>query len=72
MQTILEKQIKAGGGEKDDLGRDAFLEWAWAWNAESGGTIVATAAATESAFRTAGDQRPWRPGEGNGRVVPLA
>ncbi|MGB7565093.1 MAG: valine--tRNA ligase [Prochlorococcaceae cyanobacterium] len=40
VQTILEKQIKAEGGDKDDLGRDAFLERAWAWKAESGGTIV--------------------------------
>jgi valyl-tRNA synthetase len=40
VQTILERQIKAEGGSKDDLGRDAFLERAWAWKAESGGTIV--------------------------------
>ena len=40
VQTILEKQIQAEGGRKDDLGRDAFLERAWAWKAESGGTIV--------------------------------
>jgi len=40
VQTILEKQIKAEGGSKDDLGRDAFLERAWTWKAESGGTIV--------------------------------
>jgi len=40
VQTILERQIKAEGGSKDDLGRDVFLERAWAWKAESGGTIV--------------------------------
>ena len=40
VQTILEKKIQAEGGSKDDLGRDAFLERAWAWKAESGGTIV--------------------------------
>jgi valyl-tRNA synthetase len=40
VQTILEKQLQAEGGSKDDLGRDAFLERAWAWKAESGGTIV--------------------------------
>lgn len=40
VQSILEKRIKAEGGSKDDLGRDAFLERAWAWKAESGGTIV--------------------------------
>jgi valyl-tRNA synthetase len=40
VQTILEKQIKAEGGSREDLGRDAFLERAWAWKAESGGTIV--------------------------------
>ncbi|MFQ6537673.1 MULTISPECIES: valine--tRNA ligase [Aphanothece] len=40
VQTILEKQIHAEGGSRDDLGRDAFLERAWSWKAESGGTIV--------------------------------
>ncbi|CAK6687320.1 valine--tRNA ligase [Synechococcus sp. BA-124 BA4] len=40
VQSILERQIKAEGGSKDDLGRDAFLERAWSWKAASGGTIV--------------------------------
>ena len=40
VQTILEKQLKAEGKRKEDLGRAAFLEKAWAWKAESGGTIV--------------------------------
>jgi valyl-tRNA synthetase len=40
VQTILEKQLKAAGQRKEDLGREAFLEKAWAWKAESGGTIV--------------------------------
>jgi valyl-tRNA synthetase len=40
VQTILEKQLKAEGASKDDLGRDAFFERAWAWKAQSGGTIV--------------------------------
>jgi valyl-tRNA synthetase len=40
VQTILERQLKAEGTSKDHLGRDAFFERAWAWKAESGGTIV--------------------------------
>ena len=40
VQTILEKQLQAEGQRKEDLGREAFLERAWAWKAESGGTIV--------------------------------
>ncbi|MCP9775471.1 valine--tRNA ligase [Cyanobium sp. WAJ14-Wanaka] len=40
VQTILEKQLKADGQSKEALGREAFLERAWAWKAESGGTIV--------------------------------
>ena len=40
VQTILEKQLRAEGTSKDHLGRDAFFERAWAWKAESGGTIV--------------------------------
>lgn len=40
VQTILEKQLKAEGKTRDDLGRDAFLARAWEWKAESGGTIT--------------------------------
>jgi valyl-tRNA synthetase len=40
VQTILEKQLKAEGQTRDDLGREKFLERAWQWKAESGGTIV--------------------------------
>ena len=40
VQTILERQLKADGLRKEDLGRGAFLEKAWRWKAESGGTIV--------------------------------
>ena len=40
VQTILEKQLKAEGQRKEDLGREAFLEKAWEWKAASGGTIV--------------------------------
>lgn len=39
-QTILEKQLKQEGKTRDDLGREKFLERAWQWKAESGGTIV--------------------------------
>ncbi|MBW0167448.1 MAG: valine--tRNA ligase [Vulcanococcus sp.] len=40
VQTILEKQLKAEGKRKEDLGREAFLEKALEWKAQSGGTIV--------------------------------
>ena len=40
VQTILEKQLRLEGRAKEDLGRATFLERAWAWKAESGGTIV--------------------------------
>ncbi|MBW0175277.1 MAG: valine--tRNA ligase [Vulcanococcus sp.] len=40
VQTILEKQLKAEGKRKEDLGREAFLEKAWEWKVQSGGTIV--------------------------------
>jgi valyl-tRNA synthetase len=40
VQTILEKQLKAEGQRKEDLGREAFLDKAWQWKAQSGGTIV--------------------------------
>ena len=40
VHTILDKQIKAEGQTLEALGRDQFLERAWKWKAESGGTIV--------------------------------
>ncbi|WP_320666740.1 valine--tRNA ligase [Prochlorococcus sp. MIT 1307] len=40
VQTILEKQLKAEGISPEQLGREAFLERAWSWKAESGGRIV--------------------------------
>ena len=40
VQTILERQLKAEGKTREDLGREKFLERAWQWKEESGGTIV--------------------------------
>jgi valyl-tRNA synthetase len=40
VQTILEKQLRAEGKTRQSIGREAFLEKAWQWKAESGGTIV--------------------------------
>ena len=40
VQTILEKQLKAEGKTRYDLGREKFLERAWEWKAKSKGTIV--------------------------------
>ena len=40
VQTILERQLKAEGKTRDDLGREKFLQRAWEWKEESGGTIV--------------------------------
>jgi valyl-tRNA synthetase len=40
VQTILDKQIKAEGKTNQEVGREKFLDRAWKWKAESGGTIV--------------------------------
>ncbi|MBW4650414.1 MAG: valine--tRNA ligase [Kastovskya adunca ATA6-11-RM4] len=40
VQAILEKQLKAEGTTRYELGREKFLERAWRWKEESGGTIV--------------------------------
>ena len=40
VQTIIEKQLKAEGKTRYDLGREKFLERAWQWRKESGGNIV--------------------------------
>ncbi|MFW6264461.1 MAG: valine--tRNA ligase, partial [Cyanobacteriota bacterium] len=39
-QTIIERQLKAEGKTRYDLGREDFLKRAWQWKEESGGTIV--------------------------------
>ncbi|NEQ80396.1 MAG: valine--tRNA ligase [Moorea sp. SIO2I5] len=40
VQTILDRKLQAQGKTRYDLGREKFLEWAWEWKEESGGTIV--------------------------------
>ncbi|MGL5871191.1 MAG: valine--tRNA ligase [Xenococcaceae cyanobacterium] len=40
VSTILDNQLKAEGKNRFELGRDKYLERAWKWKAESGGTIV--------------------------------
>jgi valyl-tRNA synthetase len=40
VQTILERQLREEGTSRADLGREQFLERAWRWKEESGGTIV--------------------------------
>ncbi|PMB48146.1 valine--tRNA ligase [Fischerella thermalis CCMEE 5201] len=40
VHTMLEKQLKVEGKTRYELGREQFLERAWQWKAESGGTIV--------------------------------
>lgn len=40
VHTILERQLRAEGTTRQELGREEFLRRAWQWQAESGGTIV--------------------------------
>ncbi len=40
VQTLIEKQLKAEGKTRYDLGREKFLEQAWQWRQESGGRII--------------------------------
>ena len=40
VHVILERQLEAEGKTRQDLGREAFLERAWKWKEESGGTII--------------------------------
>ena len=40
VQTILERELRAQGQTRQDIGRERFLERAWEWKEESGGTIV--------------------------------
>ncbi|MGK7937092.1 MAG: valine--tRNA ligase [Xenococcaceae cyanobacterium] len=40
VSTILDKQLKAEGKTRYDLGRDDYLARAWQWKEESGGKII--------------------------------
>ncbi len=40
VQTILEKQLKAEGTNRYEIGREAFLKRAWDWKETSQGTII--------------------------------
>ena len=40
VSTIVNKQIKAEGKSREDLGREEYLKRAWAWKEESGTTII--------------------------------
>jgi valyl-tRNA synthetase len=40
VSTILDKQLKEEGKTRKDLGREEYLDRAWQWKEESGGTIV--------------------------------
>jgi valyl-tRNA synthetase len=40
VSTIVDKQIKAEGKSREDLGREEYLKRAWAWKEESGATII--------------------------------
>lgn len=39
-QMIVERRLQAEGKSRHDVGRQGFLEHAWQWKAESGGTIT--------------------------------
>jgi len=39
-QNVVEKQLRAEGKTKNDLGRDAFIERVWQWRRDKGGAIV--------------------------------
>ena len=39
-QNVVERQLKAEGKTRDDLGREKFVERVWEWKKESGGTII--------------------------------
>ena len=39
-QNVVERQLATEGKNRDDLGRDAFIEKVWQWREEKGGTII--------------------------------
>ena len=51
-QMVVERQLKAEGSSRLDLGREKFLERMWAWKEKSGGTITRQ-------MRRLGDSVDW-------------
>jgi len=51
-QNVVEKQLKAEGLNRQDLGREAFIDKVWKWKEESGGTI-------EKQLRKLGTSLDW-------------
>lgn len=39
-QNVVERQLATEGKNRDDLGREAFVEKVWEWRKEKGGTII--------------------------------
>ncbi|MBI3769916.1 MAG: valine--tRNA ligase [Deltaproteobacteria bacterium] len=39
-QNVIERQLQAEGGDRQALGREAFIERTWRWRDSSGGTII--------------------------------
>lgn len=52
-ETVLLRQLAAEGKTREDLGRENYLERAWTWARETGGTI-------DSQFRAVGFGPDWR------------
>ena len=40
VSTILDRELRSQGKTREEVGRDRYLERAWEWKEESGGTIV--------------------------------
>ena len=40
VSTIIDRNLKAEGKTRQDVGREAYLEQAWQWKEESGNTII--------------------------------
>src|SRR5947199_35684 len=40
VHVVLERQLAAEGKTRQDIGREAFLDRAWQWKEETGGTII--------------------------------
>src|SRR3546814_3316887 len=51
-QTLVERQLATEGINKDDIGREDFIDRVWKWKAESGGAIGAQ-------MRSLGDGVDW-------------
>ena len=58
-QNVVERKLAAEGTDRQDLGREEFIERVWEWKEESGGQIINQLKRLGAPATGAGSASPW-------------